>query len=356
LHVKKILSSIIGAIPSSREITVKSSKTFSGINQPDMLVNVSECLANAGRTQCLNTRKQLIPDIQYIKQLSNKYSQNSEQILQTKQDIICYLKNISTNIEEQLSTLTGEEFEDALSRKAVIDYLSENIRYNTDFSMDQSIGFTFGLPTKTIQKTLSGFQEEFDKSVSLFKKERIFDVSDYNLKKYQFDAEEIMKKYEKKAHQRKLYDYRKLFDPIARLKGDWGNDPYINENANFYRIISPQELINLIKTKKTKTLIDSNGYFTNGHYSCITTDPNYSEQAFAANGLPIRIKFKTKTEDGLYNMDLLDRIGCLKEERSIYRVFGYNYDDIDWDSTCIDTGEGWRLYGRDFVDEIEQKL
>jgi hypothetical protein len=99
-------------------------------------------------------------------------------------------------------------------------------------------------------------------------------------------------------------------------------------------------------------LIDSNGHFTNGHYSCITTNPNYNEQAFAANGLPIRLKFKTKNEDGLYNMNLLNRINAIKQERSIYKVCGYNFYDIDWDNVCVQIDGDWQSLGSDFIEKI----
>ena len=158
-----------------------------------------------------------------------------------------------------------------------------------------------------------------------------------------------------KKNKENFCEYNQLFHPIERLRNRVFADFYLNDDANFYRIISPDELVNLFKTKSTKTLIDSNGHFTNGHYSCITTNPNYNQQAFAANGLPIRLKFKTKDENGLYNMDLLDRIGALKSERSIYKIHGYNFDDIDWNNVCVNFGDGWKLLSKKSVEEIIQQ-
>jgi len=165
-----------------------------------------------------------------------------------------------------------------------------------------------------------------------------------------------MQKYDDKIHRANRNKYNEMFDPIARLKTTFNNDVYLNNDADFYRIISPDELIELCKTKVTGEYIDSNGHFTNGHYSCVTTNPNYNEQAFSANGLPIRLKFKTKDSEGLYNMDLLNRIGCLKPERSIYRVFGYNFYDIDWDNVCINNGLNWERLPKKEVDEIIEQV
>jgi len=320
------------------------------------LENASEYMANIGRAQVVNFQKILNPDAGYIKQLTDKYSKTDSQISMDMLNVKKYLQNISSNLEN--ISASGSEYEEALSKKAVIDYLIEHISYEKfGESLSECAGFRFGLPSKKIFSNLAGFQEEFDKSVSCFKKEGIFSVSDYNLKKHQFDAESIMKKYAALHHEAAQRKYNELFDPIYQLKSDlFSRDPYLNSDAAFYRIISPGELKSLVQTKKTKAFIDSNGYFTNGHYSCITANPNYNEQAFAANGLPIRIKFKTKDSEGLYNMDLFNRIGVLKPERSIYRVWGYNFDDIDWNNVCINRGQGWERLSRNTVEDIISSL
>ncbi len=318
------------------------------------LTDALDCLASDGRTQIVQHQKLLSPDIQYLRQLTNKFSQSDLQIAQTKEAIIEHLKKISANLEEMSVSAPSDKVDDIFAKKAVIDYLLEHISYSRNFS--EQVGFRFGLPTKMISGDLTGFQEEFEKSVSSFKKEGILSISDYDPKKHQFDAEDIMEKYSKITHDAKQREYDKLFDPIERLRTNWCSDPHLNHNANFYRIISPEELKSLAQTKKTGVFINSNGHFTNGNYSCITTNPNYSEQAFAANGLPIRLKFKTKDDNGFYNMDLLDRISGLKQERSIYRVSGYNYDDIDWNNVCINQGDGWVQLSKDCIEEIMSEL
>lgn len=319
--------------------------------ESSMLTNTSQCLAARNRAQVVDlSKKAKIPDIAYLRQMTHKYSQNDLQIAQTKKDVIDYLKQISDSLSMQLNTAKPDEIEEILGRKAVVDYMSQNIDYSKNFI--EGCGFTFGLPTRKITKELTDFDEEFNKSVELFKKEGIFDVSMYDPKKYQFDAENIMKKYNQQEHRFNDRKYQDMFHPIQRMRSFAYSDPYLTDEANFYRTISPNELVALFKTKGTSTLIDSNGHYTNGHYSCITTNPNYNEQAFAANGLPIRLKFKTKDNNGLYNMDLLDRISGLKQERSIYRVSGYNYSDIDWDNICVDPGSGWVKLGKETLNEI----
>ena len=323
-------------------------------DRSEMLTKASECLSNMGQMRV--HYKSDVPsadDIQLaLERMANRYEKNDEERKETKEDIISFLNFVSEEIFEDISTSSSiDEVEDAMARKAVVDYLTEHISYNKSI-LAGDIGFEFGLPTKKINRHLIEFTDEYDKSVALFKKYGIFGASDYDLKKHQFDAENIINKYEKETHYKNQEKYDKLFNPIERLKDKRFPDILLNSNADFYRIISPNELISLVETKTTKNFIDSNGYFTNGHYSCITTDPNYNEQAFAANGLPIRLKFKTKDSDGCYNMDLLNRICALKPERSIYQVYGYNFDDIDWDNVCVDKGNGWERLSRKCIDEI----
>ena len=352
MNFGKIFSSISHIVAPAKKTQLKIVQDLAKdiSERADKITLVSDSLASVGRAQIVMQKKTLLPDVSYIKQLTHQLSRTDDQISQTTNDVCAYLRKISDDLENAALSATGEEVEDILARKAVIDYLTQNIRYSKVWS--QGVGFRFGLPTKEIPPTLDGFWEEFNKSVSLFKKNEIFDISDYDLKQRQFDAEDIIKKYADKKSKEKFHEYNKLFNPIERLGAGVFNDPYLNENANFYRIISPDELANLVITKKTGELIDSNGHFTNGHYSCITTNPNYNEQAFAANGLPIRLKFKTKNEDGLYNMNLLNRITGLKQERSIYKVCGYNFNDIDWDNVCVQIDGDWRFLGSDFIEKI----
>lgn len=286
--------------------------------------------------------------------MTNKYSQSDLQISQTKEEAINYLRRISDELSTRLETSSPDEIEDILAKKAVVDYLSQHINYSKNFR--EGYGFTFGLPTKEIKRELADFNEEFDKSVQLFKKEGILDISMYDPKKHQFDAEAIMDKYRQEEYILKDKEYQNLFHPIERMRSFACYDPHLSDDADFYRIISPDELFALFKTKGTNKYIDSNGHFTNGHYSCITTNPNYNEQAFAFNGLPIRLKFKTKNKDGSYNMDLLNRINTLKQERSIYKVSGYNFDDIDWDNVFVSTESGWARLCRADIDELLAKL
>lgn len=335
------------------EIYIINSRT-SNEKSPEMLTNASECLSAMGQMQVHNSRKILsAEDISFVlKRLANRYEKTDEERNETKEDMISYLNYVLSDFDDILASSNIDEIEDLMARKAVVDYLIEHISYNKNFSLDNGVGFQFGLPTKTIDKNLVGFQDEFEKSVAMFKKEGIYNASEFDIKKHQFDAENILNKYENKTHRENQNKYDRLFNPIERLKDKYYTDMLLDDNANFYRIISPDELISLIRTKGTKNFIDSNGHYTNGHYSCITTNPNYNEQAFGANGLPIRLKFKTRDSEGLYNMDLLNRIGTIKPERSIYKVHGYNYDDIDWNNVCINNGEEWMQLSRQDVDEV----
>ncbi len=97
------------------------------------------------------------------------------------------------------------------------------------------------------------------------------------------------------------------------------------------------------QTRKSlaKSVLNVLHYDTFKSVQCITANPNYNEQAFIANGTPIRLKFKTKNPDGSARMEFFDRIGTLKSDHSVYRIFGYNFDDIDWTQTCIATADGW---------------
>lgn len=359
MSIGKILNSIINMVTSSSKLPSRvATNKIKIINEnPQMLTKASECLESIGKAQIHIIPKDLTPSVETLLKMTDKYSRSDAQIAQDTQQVIGYLRRISSNLGDIVISVKNEEIEDVLAKKSVVDYLAEHITHNKDF-MSGTVGFRFGLPTKEISRNLSGFQEEFNKSVAAFKKEGILDVSQYDPKKYQFDAEEIMKKYEQKIHDEKACKYREIFDPITRLSGTgyYANcDPYLSNNADFYRIISPGEFRNLALTKNTGKYIDSNGYFTDGHYSCITTNPNYNEQAFAMNGLPIRLKFKTKDKDGYYNMDLLDRIHGIKPERSIYKVSGYNYNDIDWNNVCVNDGNGWAKLDREFVDELISK-
>lgn len=341
--------------PKDEIILVTQDKSVSSKEGGEIvLLGTSECLSGMNRAQINVRNKQIKPDSEYLKKLTNKYSQSDAQISQTKQEVVDYLKQISVNLEEKVQEVSQDEIEEIFARKAVVDYLSENINYNKNFS--EQCGFTFGLPTKKITRDLSNFEEEFQKSVQFFKQVGIFDVSEYDTKKCQFDAAEIMGKYEQKTQDLNFKKYQKIFNPIERLRIAYCDDPYLNENANFYRIISIDELAELLKTKKTNEYIDSNGHYTNGHYSCITTNPNYNEQAFAANGIPIRLKFKTKDDDGFYNMDLLNRIAGIKPERSIYKVCGYNYYDIDWDNLFVSNGSEWEKLDKVFIEKITSGL
>ena len=150
-------------------------------------------MASLGRAQVSDAIKPLSIDISYLKQLTRKYSLTDEQIAQIKQDVIDYVKSISSNLDDILLSAPVDEIEDILVKKAVIDYLADNISYSKDFSsFDGGCGFRFGLPTKKISSnSLDTFQDEFCKSVALFKKEGIYSISDYDPKKYQFDAEEL---------------------------------------------------------------------------------------------------------------------------------------------------------------------
>ncbi len=343
------LQFVKSAIQKSGGVTIVPLKQLE--EEPGKITGALNSLASIGQTQIHRLKGELSPDVAYLKKLTDKYRQTEEQISQTRQDVLAYLKKISLNLEETAMSMECDGYEETMAKKSVIDYLIEHIRYNEDCRIGR-IGFEFGLPTKKITSDLTGFQKEFDKSVSCCKKEGILSASDYDFKKHQFDAEDIMKKMQKLKHNAKQKEYDGLFNPIARLREGYGNDLYLNDDANFYRIISPGELVSLIKTKQTKALIDSNGHFTNGHYSCITTNPNYNEQAFSANGLPIRLKFKTKDKNGLYNMNLLNRICGLKKENSVYRISGYNFDDIDWDNVCVDLGNGWEWLDEDQIEEL----
>ncbi len=301
----------------------------------------------------VNSPKILEPDIEYLKSIVNQYSRSESGIVEDTEKIKRHLNLISGNLESAALSASSDEIADILASKAVVDFVANNVRYNQDF-IEGNVGFVFGFPTGEISR-LANFEEEFAKSTELFKQEGILDLSQYDLKKHQFDAEQIMQKYDKKTHHINACKYDELFNPIARLKKSFYQDPYLNSNANFYRIISSGELIELFKTKRTGKYIDANGYYTNGHYSCITTNPNYNEQAFINNGIPIRLKFKTKDSDGQYNMDLLDRISCIKPERSIYRVYGYNYYDIDWDNFYVSNGIDWTLFPRKDIEELEKQ-
>ena len=75
--------------------------------------------------------------------------------------MIDYLKQISTNLEKKSLEASPEEIEEIFAKKAVVDYLSQNIEYNKNFS--EQVGFTFALPTKKINRYLDGFDEEFQK-------------------------------------------------------------------------------------------------------------------------------------------------------------------------------------------------
>lgn len=339
---------------TGKKVSALFTKTNSQtIDTSKLLLRTSECLDTINRAQIVSPQKSgtVSPDL--LRSMTKKYSQSDLQIAQTKQDVIGYLNSVLDRLDAKLETATPENIEDILAEKAVVDYLSQNIGYTRHTrSLDEICGFVFGLPTKRIDSSLRDFNEEFAKSVQLFKKEGILDISMYNPKKHQFDAENIMDKYSKKEHELNGIKYREIFSPIQRMRSVACNDPFLSDDANFYRIISPDELVSLFRTKGTDKLIDSNGHFTNGHYSCVTTNPNYNEQAFTANGLPIRLKFKTKGDDGLYNMDLLNRIAPLKQERSIYRVWGYNYSDIDWDNVCVDAGCGWAKLDKKTLDEL----
>ena len=55
-------------------------------------------------------------------------------------------------------------------------------------------------------------------------------------------------------------------------------------------------------------------------------------------------------------MDLFNRIAPLKQERSIYKISGYNYNDIDWDNVCVDTGSGWAKLDRETLDELMDSI
>ena len=354
MHINNVFNFIRNTISPKTQTTSITVPMHSEIDEAEKLARVSDCMASIGRAQVCDGIKSLSIDSSYLKQLTNKYSLTDAQIIQIKQDVVDYINSISTNLDEILLLASDDMIEEILAKKAVLDYLADNISYNKDFySLDEGCGFRFGLPTKKISShSLDSFQDEFNKSVSLFKQEGICSVSDYNPKKYQFDAEEIMKDYDKKAHRKNSLEYDRLFNPIARLKSGYYSDPYLTSDANLYRIISIEEFINLVKTKESKALIDSNGHYTNGHYSCITANPNYNEQAFAANGIPIRLKFKTKEQDGTYNMDLFNRISPIKEERSIYKVCGYNFDDIDWDNVCVNYGVEWEHLSKSEVDGL----
>lgn len=323
------------------------------VDTSKILLRTSECLDTINRVQIVKPQTPDTISLDFLRSMTKKYPQSDLQIAQTKQDIIDYLNTVSDGLDARLETAASGDIEDILAKKAVVNYLSQNIEY-TRFtkSFDERCGFIFGLPTKRIDSSLKDFNEEFTKSVRLFKKEGIFDISMYDSKKHQFDAENIMDRYNKKEHELNDRKYQEIFNPIQRMCSYANNDIFLSDDANFYRIISTDELISLFQTKGTDELIDSNGHFTNGHYSCITTNPNYNEQAFAANGLPIRLKFKTKGDDGLYNMDLLNRIAPLKQERSIYRVGGYNYSDIDWDNVCVDAGSGWKKLDKKTLDKL----
>ncbi len=151
---------------------------------------------------------------------------------------------------------------------------------------------------------------------------------------------------------------KRLPNPKEKLKNlDLKHeDIFLDEEANFYRIVSPDEVANLFKTKGTRGFIDADGHYTKGHYSCITTNPNYNEHAFCADGLPIRLKFKTKNEDGLYNASVLDRIEGLKQNRSIYKINGYNYDDVDWDNVYAKIGNKWVLLDDVYIKELAFRI
>ena len=343
------------AKPKDEIILLSQDKSVSPKEDGEIiLLGTSECLSGLNRAQVNVRNKQIKPDSEFLKKLTNKYSQTDAQISQTKQDVIDYLNQISMNLEEKSQNASSDEVAEIFAQKAVVDYLSQNIKYDKNSS--EQVGFTFALPTKKINRYLDGFDEEFQKSVELFKKAGIFDVSEYDPKKYQFDADVIMDKYEQKDYALNNRKYQKMFHPVERLKASYCDDPYLNDSADFYRIISIDELVALLKTKKTNEYIDSNGHYTNGHYSCITTNPNYNEQAFAANGVPIRLKFKTREDDGSYNMDLLNRIAGIKQERSIYKVCGYNYYDIDWNNLYVSNGAEWEKFDKATIDELTAKL
>lgn len=296
-------------------------------------------------------------DLNFLKETEKKLTWENADKAETA--IKEHFLKVSEGIEKEIASMspqaaTPEVVEDLLARKTAIEAAAENISVMA-CPYSEKVYTEIKLGTGKITN-ISSFEKDFDECVKTFKKNGI--LSTYDLKAKPLDSEAIMKKYAEKAHSKKQDELEELLNPVRRLKRHavFGGDNYLSErNPEFYRIISPQELKNLLNTAETKNYITSKGYHTAGNYSCITANPNYGEQAFGANGLPIRLKFKTKNQDGTFNMDLFNRIGGLKEERSIYRINGYNFDDIDWNNVCVQSGNEWVRLGADAILSLAKK-